>query len=125
MSPNETETAQITGISPANSEMCLQACMRLRSMANVEYVVLKLSDRGCCSYNGKDFDYVPSLYVSAVDATAAGDAFTTALACEYVKSKNLPKACRYANAVGALTVTRFGAMPSLPTKQIYNGQPRS
>ena len=115
ISPNEVETAQITGISPTNADMCLQACMRLQSMTKAKYVVLKLSDRGCFSFDGKNVEYVPSHYVNVKDTTAAGDAFTAALAVEYMRTNNLSKACKYANAAGALTVTKFGAMSSLPT----------
>ncbi|MCL1859726.1 MAG: ribokinase [Oscillospiraceae bacterium] len=115
ISPNEVETAQITGINPANAEMCLQACMRLQSMTKAKYIVLKLSDRGCCSFDGKNFEYYNSYYVNPVDTTAAGDAFTAALTVEFLRTKNIMTACKYANIVGALTVTKFGAMSSLPT----------
>ena len=121
ISPNEVETAQITGISPSNADMCLQACMRLVNMTKAKYVVLKLSDRGCFSYDGKNFEYFPATYVTAKDTTAAGDAFTAALTVEYMRTQSLSKACRYANAVGALTVTKFGAMPSLPTSAELDG----
>jgi ribokinase len=116
ISPNEVETAQITGINPLDAEMCLQACMRLRSMTKAKYVVLKLSDRGCCSYDGKDFEYMTSYFVEAADTTAAGDAFTAALTVEYMRTKNIVAACKYANIAGALAVTKFGAMSSLPTR---------
>ena len=115
ISPNEIETAQITGINPLDDKSCLQACMRLQNMTKAKYVVLKLSDRGCCSFDGKDFQYYNSHYVQAVDTTAAGDAFTAALTVEYLRTKNLVSACKYANIVGALAVTKFGAMSSLPT----------
>ena len=117
ISPNEVETAQITGISPSNDKMCLQACMRLLTMTKAKYAVLKLSDRGCCFYDGKNFEYIPSHYVNAVDTTAAGDAFTAALTVEYMRSNDIMSACRYANIAGALTVTKFGAMSSLPTER--------
>ena len=117
ISPNEVETAQITGINPSNADMCLQACMRLKSMTGAKYAVLKLSDRGCCSYDGKSFEYTTSHFVEAADTTAAGDAFTAALTVEYMKTRNITAACKYANAAGALTVTKFGAMTSLPTKK--------
>ena len=121
ISPNEVETAQITGINPSNDKTCLQACMRLLNMTKAKCAVLKLSDRGCCSYDGNRFDYINSHYVNAVDTTAAGDAFTAALAIEYLISKDLQLACKYANIVGALTVTKFGAMTSLPTeKEVEN-----
>ncbi|MCL2095782.1 MAG: ribokinase [Oscillospiraceae bacterium] len=117
ISPNEVETAQITGINPSNAETCLQACMKLKSMTKAKYVVLKLSDRGCCSYDGKDFEYMTPHFVEAADTTAAGDAFTAALTVEYMRTKNLIAACKYANIAGALAVTKFGAMSSLPTKK--------
>jgi ribokinase len=117
ISPNEVETAQITGINPTNADMCIQACMRLQNMTKAKYIVLKLSDRGCFLFDGKNVEYMPSHYVNVVDTTAAGDAFTAALTVEFMKSKNISKACRYANAVGALAVTKFGAMSSLPTTE--------
>jgi ribokinase len=121
ISPNEVETAQITGISPINAEECTKACMRLRNIVKAKNVVLKLSDRGSFLFDGTFSDYIPAHPVSAVDTTAAGDAFTAALAVEYLRSKDLLRACKYANIVGALTVTKYGASPSLPTeKDVYN-----
>jgi len=117
ISPNEIETGLITGINPTNDKACLQACMRLQSMTKAKNVVLKLSDRGCCSFDGNNFEYYNSHYVTAVDTTAAGDAFTAALTVEYLRTKNLEAACKYANIAGALAVTKFGAMSSLPTKK--------
>ncbi|MCL2775849.1 MAG: ribokinase [Oscillospiraceae bacterium] len=117
LSPNESETAQITGITPTNAETCLQACLKLRSIINAKNIVLKLSDRGCFLHDGKNCEYILSHHVNAVDTTAAGDAFTAALAVEYLRSKNLSKAAKYANIVGALTVTKYGAMTSLPNEK--------
>lgn len=54
--------------------------------------------------------------VKAVDATAAGDAFTAALATTLGEGMELPRAMRFANAAGALAVTVFGAQPSMPTR---------
>ena len=121
VSPNEVEIAQITGIIPTNPETCLQACMKLSHMIKTKNIVIKLSDRGCFMYDGKYYEMLTANYVEAVDTTAAGDAFTAALAIEYLKTKNLSHSCKYANVAGALTVTKFGAMSSLPTqKQIDN-----
>ena len=120
-SPNEVEAAQITGIAPVNAEECMNVCLRLMSMIKTKYIVLKLSDRGCFLFDGKFSDYVPAHPVSAVDTTAAGDAFTAALAMEYMRSRDILRACKYANVVGALTVTKYGASSSLPTaKDVEN-----
>jgi ribokinase len=52
-----------------------------------------------------------------VDTVAAGDAFNGALATKIAHGFSLEEAVVYANAVGALAVTRPGAIPSLPTAQ--------
>ncbi|HBL85487.1 MAG: hypothetical protein A2Y17_06220 [Clostridiales bacterium GWF2_38_85] len=117
-SPNETETFILTGIQPRNMEDCLRASIALSNRTEMKYVVLKLGDRGAYIYDGKYFDIVSSYSVTAVDTTAAGDAFTAALATEYIRNgKNITAACKYANAVGALTVTKPGAFNSLPSAE--------
>ncbi len=54
--------------------------------------------------------------VDAVDGTAAGDAFTAALALALVEGRPDDEALTRACAVGALTATRAGAQPALPTR---------
>jgi ribokinase len=58
---------------------------------------------------------VPAFQVQAVDTTAAGDAFNGGLACALARGEAIVDAIKYANAVAALSVTRMGAQPSLPT----------
>ena len=53
--------------------------------------------------------------VDAVDTTGAGDTFTAALALKLAGGWAPPKALEFACAAGALTATRPGAQPSLPT----------
>jgi ribokinase len=55
--------------------------------------------------------------VNAVDSTAAGDAFTGALAWQLNQGTGLLEAVQVANRVAALSVTRMGAQPSLPTRK--------
>ncbi|MBP2476886.1 ribokinase [Crossiella equi] len=54
--------------------------------------------------------------VTAVDGTAAGDAFTAALMISMLEGRSDEEALRRACAVGALTATKHGAQPSLPTR---------
>jgi ribokinase len=53
--------------------------------------------------------------VTPIDTTACGDAFNGALAVAIGRGQSLFEAVRYANAAGALTATKLGAQPSLPT----------
>jgi ribokinase len=55
--------------------------------------------------------------VKVVDSTAAGDAFCGALAVALAEGRALPDAVRFANAAGAVAVTRLGAEPSLPHRE--------
>lgn len=116
-SPNETETALITGIRPDTLDDCLRASMAICSQTAVGYVVLKLGARGCYIYDGKYCDLIAPFDVQAVDTTAAGDAFTAALATEFLRTGDITASARYANAVGALTVTTAGAINALPTRE--------
>ncbi len=54
--------------------------------------------------------------VEAVDTTAAGDAFVGALAVALAEGAAPAEALWAGAAAGALTVTRHGAQPSLPTR---------
>lgn len=55
--------------------------------------------------------------VAALDSTAAGDAFNGALALALAEGRPMQEAIRFANAAGALTVTRKGAQDALPTRE--------
>ncbi|MDR1142200.1 MAG: PfkB family carbohydrate kinase [Planctomycetaceae bacterium] len=61
--------------------------------------------------------FLPAYRVTAIDTTATGDVFSGALACGIAEGKTLFESAQIANAVAALSVTRLGAQPSLPTKK--------
>jgi ribokinase len=54
---------------------------------------------------------------TVVDGTAAGDAFTAALTIALLAGRSDADALRRACAAGALTVSRAGAQPALPTAE--------
>ena len=80
---------------------------------------LKLGERGCFIYDGIHCTHVAPVEIgTAVDTTAAGDAFTAALTYMYCENGgDIVKACEFANMVGAYVVTNPGAFSSLPTRK--------
>jgi ribokinase len=79
-------------------------------------VIVTLGRRGACVAAPDGATYaVPAFRVHAVDTTAAGDAFNAGLAVALVRGAALADAVRYASAVAAVSVTRPGAQPSMPT----------
>ena len=124
VSPNETETACLTGLNVSNLEEAQTAATVLRDMGARE-VVLKLGALGAHYRGPENSHYMPAFQVGVVDTTAAGDAFTAALAVRWPKG-NVEDALRWANAAGALACSREGAQPSMPSapevmKLIKNG----
>ncbi len=114
-SPNEQETEILTGIRPNSLENCLRASIKLCNRVDIKYVVLKLGNRGCYVYDGKYCDLISPVEVNVVDKTAAGDVFTAALTTEYLRTGDILASARFANAAGALTVSKSGAISSIPT----------
>jgi ribokinase len=86
-------------------------------LAVVPRVVMTLSGEGAV-YADRDGANVriPAFRVEVVDTTAAGDAFTGALAVAWGEGRDLPDAARWACAAGAACVRKVGAFPSLPTR---------
>ncbi|TNH30613.1 ribokinase [Micromonospora orduensis] len=60
--------------------------------------------------------HVPAFRVDVVDSTAAGDAFTGALAVGWGEGRDLVDAVRWASAAGAACVRRLGASVALPQR---------
>lgn len=114
-SPNESEAFAFTGILPSTMDNCLRAASALYNKMKVKYIVIKLGERGCFIYDGIHYNLVSPYETDAVDSTAAGDSFTSALTLEYLRSGDILAASGYANAVGSMVVSKHGASSSIPT----------
>lgn len=112
--PDENETKALTDISPDSPEKCLKAAVALSKIIRARFFAIKLGSRGCYIYDGKYYHCLPAYDIKVKDVSAAGDAFIAALALEHLRGGDIARAGKIANAVGALTVNRKGALISVP-----------
>lgn len=81
-------------------------------------VLLKLGRRGCyLAFSDGRRIAMPGFTVRAVDSTGAGDAFNGAFAAALLQGKDPIGSASWASAVAAISVTRYGAQPSMPTQE--------
>ena len=117
ITPNESEAQLLlhsaidatdeTSVSDAAD--CLLAC-------GAKNVLLKLGSHGCMLAHQHGHKHrIPAFPIDAVDSTAAGDAFNAAFAVGLLQGKSSQESARFACAVAAISVSRPGAQPSMPT----------
>jgi ribokinase len=115
VTPNETELAIISQMDVKDDISAIEAARALMGQG-VGTVVHKSGGKGAYLITNKDAELVPGFKVSVVDTTAAGDSFNAGLAVSLAKGNDLKESIRYANAVGAMSVTKMGAQSAMPTE---------
>lgn len=106
--PGEEEAKVLTGM-----EDIEVACKKLLSYGP-KIVVLKRGKEGSVVITAERKIEVPSFKVEEVDPTGAGDCFDAGFIVGLLKGWALEKVARFANAVGALAVTKKGPMEGAP-----------
>ena len=116
ITPNETEAQVLTGITVTDDASAQQAATVLHQKG-IEIVIITLGAKGVwLSENGRG-QLIPGFRVSATDTTAAGDTFNGAFVTGLLENMPLESAIKFAHAAAAISVTRFGAQTSIPTRQ--------
>lgn len=112
---NETEAAMISGM-PVESRDEVQAAAKALLDMGSQIVVITLGAQGAFFMSKREQQFVDTYPVKPVDTTAAGDVFCGVLASQIIKNRKLVDAIKYANAAAALSTTRAGAQPSVPSR---------
>lgn len=112
--PNEGEAQALTGLpvdSPASAGHAADALLA----AGVRNVIITLGGQGAWFANASGSQHLAAPSVKAVDTTAAGDTFVGGFAAALANGENELAAIRFGQKAAALSVTRAGAQPSIPT----------
>ena len=119
ITPNETEAEVLTGVTVTDDVSAHQAALALHDKG-IETVMITLGAQGVWlshSGEGNQGELIPGFRVEATDTTAAGDTFNGALVTGLLEEMPLEKAIKFAHAAAAISVTRFGAQTSIPSRQ--------
>ena len=114
--PNEIEAKQMFGIDQdkdiTNEAKNIRNAFYFKN--NFKNVIITLGNKGCLLINSKEIHYVNPLKVNTVDTTGAGDVFNASFAFFYFQTKDIRKACEYANIAAAISTTKNYVLNSLP-----------
>ena len=111
------EEIHITG----GSEDTITALKQIRKLSS-SIIVLKLGPLGCTVITSNipnstdDFNVIKGNQVDILNVLGAGDAFMSGFLRGYLRSESLEKSANYANASGALVVSRHGCAPAIPSE---------
>ena len=116
ITPNQTEAEILTGVC-VNSENDAERAATLLHERGIKIVIITMGSSGAYVSDHSGKRIISGRRVQAVDTTAAGDTFNGALVVALAEGKGLDEAVNFANAAGALSVTRAGAQPSIPWRR--------
>ena len=111
------EEIHITG----GSEDTITALKQIRKLSS-SIIVLKLGPLGCTVISSDipdssaNFEVIKGNKVDILNVLGAGDAFMSGFLRGYLRNVNLEKSANYANASGALVVSRHGCAPAIPSE---------
>lgn len=120
ITPNESELLALLHRAPSEQALTMaeaEAGARVLLEQGARNVLVKMGRQGAACWGQAGHFEWPSFPVVVVDTTAAGDAFNAGFAAALALGMPMALAGRYACATAAITVTRAGAQPAMPSRQ--------
>ena len=115
ITPNETETALLTGVQVVDEQTAQQAA-NVFHQKGIQTVLITLGAKGAFLSENGNGEIIAGFKVIPVDTTAAGDTFNGALAIALLEGKSMRDAVMFAHKASFISVTRMGAQSSIPTR---------
>ncbi|MES2390680.1 MAG: ribokinase [Acidobacteriota bacterium] len=116
ITPNETETAALTGVVVNGVEDAEKAADAFLARG-VRNAIITLGAQGAFVKNAHVKAHVPAVSAGNVlETTGAGDAFNGGFAVALSEGMDLVEAVRFGCATAGISVTRAGTAPSMPTR---------
>lgn len=116
VTPNESEAEGITGVSVASVEDARRAAEVFLDRG-VGAAVITLGENGAFYMDAETSVHVPAFDAGpVVETTGAGDAFNGGFAVALSEGASPVDAVRFGCATAAISVTRPGTAPSMPTR---------
>lgn len=112
---NETECEILCGQYPYGLEDAAEAAKKIHAKGPSQ-VVITLGSQGAFGSDTEGSFFVPARKVEALDTTAAGDTFIGAMIAGRSRSMGFKESMEYATKASSLTVSRLGAMQSIPSQ---------
>ncbi len=114
VTPNESEAEGLTGIAVETVDDAIRAAEALRA-EGVGTAIITLGENGALFHDGTPV-HVPAFNAGpVVETTGAGDAFNGGFATALARGDDPIDAVRFGCATAAISVTRPGTAPSMPT----------
>ncbi|MDP2119726.1 MAG: ribokinase [Hoeflea sp.] len=115
VTPNETEAEALTGLAVTTLEEAALAARKLVAMG-AKAAVITLGEKGALYHAGDQNVHVPAFNAGPVmETTGAGDAFNGGFAAALARGDDPISAVRFGCATAAISVTRAGTAPAMPS----------
>jgi ribokinase len=116
ITPNEVEASILTGVKVKTYDDAREAANVLLGKG-IKNVIITMGSQGVYIKTEEKEKIIPRHEVDAVDTTGAGDAFNGGFVAALAEGKDIFEAAEFGNVVGALSVTKIGTAPAMPTRE--------